>query len=441
MKKLILSIVSILFLGSITVLANNQPPTARITTTPDKTWFYDEEQIIFSGVTSSDNDEGGSYINYYWWYVNGSLKKSGSSASTYTICFERGVTGTTSNGCIGIGSATSVQIKLKVRDDENTTNTKTINYDILTNNRRYFVKDHLGSIRTTVDESGTAIGYDDYYPFGKVIAGRSNNTSNPNDNYKFTGQERDTEAGLMLDYMNARTYDPILGRFNQVDPLFDDPAQAGLSPYNYSWNNPTNLTDPTGECPWCLAAIKGAVQEYGTQVAVNLIQGKSLSESLTDVSVKDIAIAAATDGLTLGLGSLAKGARTVDRIADATRAADAADDASDASRAITKIDDIDTDEVGVIYKVAGDNTSTGKPYIGSSDDFNTRQNFAGDGRNRQGAEIVDTYPLGDRDARRVAEQNAINREVKNQGGVDIDVLDNKRNEIAETKWKQKGVKQ
>jgi len=27
--------------------------------------------------------------------------------------------------------------------------------------------------------------------------------------------------------------------------------QIDKSPYAYSWNNPTNLTDPDGNCPWC----------------------------------------------------------------------------------------------------------------------------------------------------------------------------------------------
>ena len=34
--------------------------------------------------------------------------------------------------------------------------------------RRYFLKDHLGSVRTTVDRNGNVVGHDDYYPLGRL---------------------------------------------------------------------------------------------------------------------------------------------------------------------------------------------------------------------------------------------------------------------------------
>jgi len=113
--------------------------------------------------------------------------------------------------------------------------------------RVYYLKDHLGSVRTSVDENGHVIGYDDYYPFGLTMLGRSSNTGNPNDNYKFTGHELDDEANLNIYYMIARGYDPVLGRFMQIDPVFD--LYPDQSPYNYALNNPVFNIDPTGLCP------------------------------------------------------------------------------------------------------------------------------------------------------------------------------------------------
>jgi len=84
----------------------------------------------------------------------------------------------------------------------------------------------------------------DYYPFGLTMPGRSSNSANPNDNYKFTGHERDDEAGLNLDYMGARYYDPSIARFMSIDPLAS--KRSWVSPYNYAQNNPLNRIDPTG---------------------------------------------------------------------------------------------------------------------------------------------------------------------------------------------------
>ena len=122
--------------------------------------------------------------------------------------------------------------------------------------RRYFLKDHVGSVRTTVDRNGNIVGYDDYCPFGLAMPGRSSNSANPNDHYKFTGHERDDEAGVDLDYMMARNYDPVIGRFMQIDPLADQ--FPGWTPYHYVHNNPLGLVDPTGmsacdppdDCSW-----------------------------------------------------------------------------------------------------------------------------------------------------------------------------------------------
>lgn len=76
------------------------------------------------------------------------------------------------------------------------------------------------------------------------MPGRSSNTGNPNDNYKFTGHERDDEAGINLMYAGARYKDPVIGRWTSVDPLAS--KYPSMSPYNYVANNPINAIDPDG---------------------------------------------------------------------------------------------------------------------------------------------------------------------------------------------------
>jgi RHS repeat-associated protein len=85
------------------------------------------------------------------------------------------------------------------------------------------------------------------YPFGLTMPGCSANIANPNDNYKFAGYEKDDEGGLDLYHANVRGYDPVLGRFMQVDPLASQfPA---WNPYHYVYNNPMKFIDPTGLKP------------------------------------------------------------------------------------------------------------------------------------------------------------------------------------------------
>ena len=48
-------------------------------------------------------------------------------------------------------------------------------------------------------------------------------------------------------HMNGRIYDPNLGRFLSVDPVFEFPTNTqSLNPYSYVLNNPLSMTDPTG---------------------------------------------------------------------------------------------------------------------------------------------------------------------------------------------------
>jgi len=111
-----------------------------------------------------------------------------------------------------------------------------------TANRFYYLKDHLGTIRMTVNTVANVVSYDDYYPYGMVMPTRSSASSSEDARYKFTSKERDAET--TYDYFGARYYDSRIGRWLSVDPMAW--KYPSWSPYNYCMNNPLRLVDPNG---------------------------------------------------------------------------------------------------------------------------------------------------------------------------------------------------
>jgi RHS repeat-associated protein len=55
-----------------------------------------------------------------------------------------------------------------------------------------------------------------------------------------------------------RNYDPVLGRMHQVDPKAD--TYAGLTPYNYAFNDPLFWNDPMGDADEPSAAVQEALK-------------------------------------------------------------------------------------------------------------------------------------------------------------------------------------
>ena len=117
----------------------------------------------------------------------------------------------------------------------------------------YFKTDHLGSTRvmlSAVDGTLQASQTTDFYPFGLAFE-----YSNLNKNrYLFSGKElQDGLVGSsMLEWYDfgARFYDPVLGRWFNVDP-----AAQVANPYLFCGNAPMMYVDKDGRIFWMIPAI------------------------------------------------------------------------------------------------------------------------------------------------------------------------------------------
>jgi len=105
-------------------------------------------------------------------------------------------------------------------------------------NYEYTLTDHLGNNRVAFDQANGKVTEDDYYPFGYNVHRQQNSVNN----YLYNKKELQTEINE-YDY-GARFYDPVIGRWNVVDPLAEKSRR--FSPYNYVENNPIRLIDPDG---------------------------------------------------------------------------------------------------------------------------------------------------------------------------------------------------
>ncbi len=187
----------------------------------------------------------------------------------------------------------------------------------------YTLFDHLGNVRLVMQaggSSGILKQTNDYYPFGmaftKNVADSEEESFARENKYKYNrkfrhsrnpdpSKEEQEMPGRWLDY-GARFYDAQLGRWHSVDALANDEMQIDKSPYTYAWNNPTNIIDPDGNCPWCIGAIAGAVVDYGLQVAVNFAEGKPVIDAITDVDGGSILVSAGAGALSGGLSVASK---------------------------------------------------------------------------------------------------------------------------------------
>jgi len=159
----------------------------------------------------------------------------------------------------------------------------------------YLHADHLDSPVAATDEAGRILWAEQFSPFGESIPGPA---ANPDDE-GFTGHIQDAATGLT--YMQARYYDPVIGRFLSNDPVgFAEGGVQYFNRYVYTANDPVNAIDPDGRQQTALGAL------FGPPVPINGANGQQIGQYNRQGGAL---------GLQAGLGTFTGGAAAVGSVA------------------------------------------------------------------------------------------------------------------------------
>jgi len=234
---------------------------------------------------------------------------------------------------------------------------------------KYMHQDILGSTIIVTDANENVVQRYEYAAFGETIGAQGSS----NTNYQFTGQEFDPESGLI--YMNARYYNPEMGRFLAQDPFFGRNGNIlSRNPYIYVENNPLKYTDSTGQIIDIFADIFFGVIDVGQTVYGGsqytygyFTKNEDLKERGANNAAEGAtslvldAGAALVPGAT-GAGVIYRVGKAADKVNDARKTVDKG---KDAVKALNKT----TDSIEGVYKITLEN---GDKYVGQSKNIYNR---------------------------------------------------------------------
>ena len=173
------------------------------------------------------------------------------------------------------------------------------------------VRDYLGSVTAIVDKDGKKVQELSYDAWGRL--------RDPDTHVNYAvgeepelllgrgccGREPLPQFGLIN--MNARLYDPVLGRFLSPDPYVQDPAMPqNFNRYSYCLNNPLCYVDKDGEFVF-LPVLVGALVGGMVNLTVKGLSGElnSIGDYFAAFGIGAVAGGAAvfTGGAVMGLAS------------------------------------------------------------------------------------------------------------------------------------------
>jgi len=164
----------------------------------------------------------------------------------------------------------------------------------------YFHNDLLGSPIAATNQNGDVIWRENYQAFGEKV--KNDDTAKGN-NIGYTGHVNDADTGLT--YMQARYYDPVLGRFYANDPVgFQEGTSHSFNRYSYVGNNPYVYNDPNGEwLNFVIGGVVGAVEDLAFQGVMMALGAQD------EFSYGSLALSAGAGAASSGLSAVAQGGR------------------------------------------------------------------------------------------------------------------------------------
>ncbi len=176
-----------------------------------------------------------------------------------------------------------------------------------------------GLIRLLPNRQGSVIGW--LRPDGKLggaytydAYGNSPQAGAAGPQFRYAGMRLDAETGLY--HTPFRAYDPVDGRWMQLDPIG---IKDGLNRYAYVKNSPLMGVDPTGlyvETAWDLVSLGIGV----ASAKDNWSEGNYLAFTVDAVGVVADAVAIAVPGVPGGAGAGIKAIRGAEKGVEATKA-------------------------------------------------------------------------------------------------------------------------
>ena len=139
--------------------------------------------------------------------------------------------------------------------------------DMTTGDKRKYALNAHGDVAKRINADGTAEKFN-YRAYGIGIVG----TPDP---FGYCGEYTDTETGLI--YLRNRYYDPELGRFINVDPVF-----SGANWYAYCEGNPVRYVDPDGLDVYYFVNAQFRKEAYKDQKVLEKLCNEPVHVLITD---------------------------------------------------------------------------------------------------------------------------------------------------------------